>query len=67
MKRLHPLPLWNQTERPSNHLPDVCVVLDEKKAVSQTGTLYLVEKVNGERVWLDAGWFHVSEVKPLHA
>ena len=53
---LIPDKLWNETERPHNHLPPACRVDGIKEARSESGLLFCVKTYSEER-WLDAGWF----------
>lgn len=54
---LEPDPLWNQSERPQNHLPNPVRVEDVIPAVSQSRVLFAVSTKNGTLRHLDAGWF----------
>lgn len=54
---LNPDPLYNQTERFENRLSVPTKLLGVEGAVSQSGVLYQVQTVRGEKIWLDAGWF----------
>lgn len=62
-EHVRPYPLWNQTSRPSRHLPDAVKVLDVRRGQSQTGVMYLVE-IGGRADWLDSGWFLPGTVDP---
>ena len=60
---LHPIPLWNQTERGPNCLPVPVEVRGIKHETSQTGVLFEVKTKGGFTRWLDAGWFKRSNVE----
>lgn len=68
---LHPVPLWNQTERGPNCLPVPVEVLDVIDANSQSGVLFAVRTKGGYVRNLDAAWFKRPNVEfsggaPLH-
>lgn len=54
---LRPIPLWNQTERKINHLPDRCEVTGIKEARCELGVMVCVKTEGGAGRWLSAGWF----------
>lgn len=54
---LHPIPLWNHSERGPNCLPVPVEVLDVIEASSQSGVLFAVRTKGGWVRNLDAAWF----------
>ena len=56
--RLEPIPLWNKTERPENHLVTPTEILDVMTGQScESGIMLRVATKNGRERWLDSGWF----------
>lgn len=60
---LLPHEYWNNSERPARRLRVPTVVLNmTSKMKCQSGLMLQVEFRNGDRVWLDAGWFKQPRV-----
>ncbi len=58
---LKPIPLWNSSSRPANHLPDAVRIEAVRIGTSETGIEYQV-KIDGREAWLDSGWFLPGKV-----
>ena len=56
--KVMPIPLFNRTERPNNHLPTPSIVVSIERGVqSETGTMLTVKDKKGALRVLDAAWF----------
>lgn len=61
---LHPLGVWNATERRRKLAQPTQVLAVRHGVRSQTGVAFQVADSTGAEHWLDAGWFHAPEPAP---